>query len=49
MQDRELALVFLEPVLYKSVKLNLMKNKAHRAWCGFKHLTVFMYSRSYDQ
>lgn len=43
--DRESALAFLEPGQYERVKLNLVKDSAHWAWCGFKCLVVIKYSK----
>lgn len=45
MRDRKLALVYLEVGQYESVKLNLVKNNTHQAWCHFKffcHLQILL-------
>lgn len=43
-QDKDSALVFLEPDLYESVKLNWLKNRAQQVWHGFMHF-IFRYTR----
>lgn len=38
-------MVFLEPGLYESLKLNRVENKAQQAWQGLRHLAILKYSR----